>query len=145
MRIYTLYTALALAAGLLPLPAFAQLGPDPDFGPIGLVIENTLIFVNSYLIPGLFAIAFLFFLWGMFKFFFLSGANEEGRSQGKQLALWSVIAFVIMVSLWGLVNVVAWGFGFYGASAPTLPTVPTSGGGAGGGSGSGNLIPTATP
>ena len=133
--------ALCITVLSAPLYVFAQNGPTETFGPIGTAIENTLKFFNRIIVPAIFAAAFVFFLWGMFKYFFLSGGSEEGRSQGKQLAIWSVIAFVIMVSLWGLVNVVATGLGFYsgqGSTLPTLPRVPEgSGGSSGGGSGAG--------
>ncbi len=61
-------------------------------------------FLNWYIIPLIFGFAFLMFLWGMFKFFFWSGASTEGREQGKSLALWGILAFVFFFSIWGLTN-----------------------------------------
>lgn len=116
--------AVPLLVSSLPVLALAA-GPSAGFGDIGNFVKTFIDFINSYLVPAVFALAFFMFLWGMFKFFFLSYASEEGRDAGKQLMLWSVIAFVVMLSIWGLVNVVANGFGFAGQAAPTLPKVPT--------------------
>ncbi len=121
---------------LLPLSAFAAV-PTAGFGDIGKTVGVFLGFINTYLIPAVFALALFMFLWGIFRFFFASGASDEGRTNGKQLMLWGIIAFVIMVSVWGLVNVIAGGLGFNTGTAPTLPTVPTGGGTGGGGGGGG--------
>ncbi len=64
-------------------------------------------FLNSYVIPLLMAIALLFFMWGIVKYFIISGASSEGREQGKSLLLWGILAFVFMVSIWGIVRVVS--------------------------------------
>ncbi len=121
----TIITMIGTTALCAPLFAFAI--PAADLGGIGQTIAILVGFINKYLVPAIFALAFLLFIWGMFKFFFLSYANEEGRSEGKQLMLWAVIAFVVMVSIWGLVNVVANGLGFSGETAPTTPTIPVPG------------------
>lgn len=59
-------------------------------------------FVNTSVVPLLYAIAFLVFLIGMVRFFFIEG--EEARAKGKQLMLWGIIGFVVMFSVWGIVN-----------------------------------------
>jgi len=59
-------------------------------------------FVNGSVVPFIYALAFLAFLIGMVRFFFLGG--EEGREKGKQFMLWGVIGFVVMFSVWGIVN-----------------------------------------
>jgi len=114
----------SLVALALPVIAFAQTGPSPTFGPIGNVITNSVTFMNNVLVPLVFAIAFLFFIWGMFKFFILSGADEDGREAGKQLMMWGIVAFVLMVSIWGIVNVVAGGLGFRAQNIEQIPNVP---------------------
>ena len=114
----------ALLVSFLPALAVAA-GPAAGFGGVGDLVKTFIDFINGYLVPAVFALAFFMFLWGMFKFFFLSGASEEGREAGKQLMLWAVIAFVMMVSIWGLVEVVAGGFGFNDPTPPVLPKVPT--------------------
>jgi len=77
--------------------------------------------INQVLVPVLFAIAFITFLWGVYKYFIAEGDSEDGQKKGKQLMLYGIIGFFIMVSLWGLVNVVANTFGLTGWAAPALP------------------------
>ena len=61
--------------------------------------------VNSILVPLLTAIAFLVFLFGVFNYFILGGAEDEKRKTGRQFVLYGIIGFVLIFSLWGLVNV----------------------------------------
>jgi len=76
-------------------------------------IQNLLIsflsFINGILIPFLIALAFLFFLWNIFRYFILESASEEGRKKAKQYALYSIAAFVLIVIFWGIVNVIVEG------------------------------------
>jgi hypothetical protein len=114
--------SIASLSFLLPALAFAQ--PDATFGGIGQTLDAFIQFLNNILVPLVFALAFLLFIWGMFKFFILSGSNEEGREQGKSLMLWGVIAFVMMVSIWGLVNVISTGLGFQDQDVNVIPNAP---------------------
>ncbi|MBX9906322.1 pilin [Patescibacteria group bacterium] len=102
----------------------AQYGPQADYGAIGRVITNTLTFINRILVPAVFAIAFLVFIWGVFKYFIMGGASEGDQEAGKQLMIYGIIGFVLMVSVWGLVNVVASGLGFKQDSIQDIPSVP---------------------
>ena len=58
--------------------------------------------VNTAIVPLVYVIAFLTFLVGMVRFFFIGG--EEQRQKGKQFMLWGVIGFVVMFSVWGIVS-----------------------------------------
>jgi hypothetical protein len=86
------------------------------------VAQNILFLINNVLVPVLFAIAFIVFLFGIARAYIFSGGDPERVKQGHQLLLWGIIAFVVMVSIWGLVNVVANTFGLYGAPALRPPT-----------------------
>ncbi len=99
---------------MLPLVTFAQLGDVDTF------FNNINEFIGNVLIPLIFGLALLLFLWGMFKFFILGGHNEDERAKGKQLILWAIIGFVLMTSIWGIVNMIAGGF-FPNQQTPTLP------------------------
>ncbi len=57
------------------------------------------------------AIAFFIFLWNAVQYFIIQGDSEEGQTKAKSLALWSISAFVIIVSLWGIVNLIQTGLG----------------------------------
>ncbi len=110
---------------LMPFFAFAQSNAG-NFTGITTFIRNIIGFMNNVLVPGIFAIAFLVFLWGMAKTFIFGGGDEGKQSEGKQLMMYAIAGFVIMVSLWGIVNLVANGFGFSGESIQKIPNLPTT-------------------
>ncbi len=78
--------------------------------------------INSILVPLLFAVAFITFLYGVAKTYIFSLGDEGEVRKGHRLILWGIIGFVIMISLWGLVNIVANTFGLQNATLQTLPT-----------------------
>ena len=90
-------------------------------GSVVCVAQTILYIINGVLVPVLFAVAFIVFLYGIAKAYIFSQGEPEEISKGHKLILWGIIAFVVMISLWGLVNVVANTFGLYGASAPIMP------------------------
>jgi hypothetical protein len=118
----TFATVLALGLFAVTNTVYAQ---DGEIGgaTLGAYLESIRDFINVYLIPFLFAIAFIVFIWGVFQYFIAGGANEEQRDKGKQLVMWGIIGFVIMVSVWGLINLVTNTLNFDDSEgAPSLPT-----------------------
>ncbi|MBU6214932.1 hypothetical protein KGM48_03820 [Patescibacteria group bacterium] len=86
-------------------------------------VASTIIYIiNSVLVPLLFAIAFIMFLYGIARAYIFSHGDSEEVKKGHTLVLWGIIGFVVMISLWGLVNVVATTFGLTGIGAPPPPT-----------------------
>lgn len=86
-------------------------------------VGGTIIYIiNSILVPVLFALAFIVFLYGVAKAYIFSHGDPERVKAGHTLVLYGIIGFVIMLSLWGLVNIVASTFGLSGAVAPPTPT-----------------------
>jgi len=86
-------------------------------------VGDTIIYIiNSILVPVLFAIAFIVFLYGIARAYIFSYGDPAKRAEGHKLLLWGLIAFAVMISVWGLVNVVANTFGLSGYYAPPLPT-----------------------
>lgn len=116
-------TTLATLFVLTPMMVHAQ----EDFGGIGEFANNIIGFINNVLIPLVFAIALLVFLYGVFKFFILGGGNEDSRKEGTQLMLYAVIGFVLMVSIFGIVNLIAGGLGFSDdQTIDNIPNAPTT-------------------
>lgn len=99
MKKAIVFTSATLAALALPLVSLAAINTVAD---VGSFIINT---INQVLVPVLFAVAFIAFLWGAFNTFILGAANEDARKNGKDLMLYSLIGFFVMVSIWGLVNI----------------------------------------
>lgn len=121
---------MKILSRLLPLalfaPLFAFAAPGAMEGVSDFFSRITL-FMNNTLVPAIFALAFLVFLWGMFKTFILGGHDEEKQGEGKQLMMYAIAGFVIMVSLWGIVNLLANGLGFTKQDAQfrnNLPVLP---------------------
>jgi len=129
MKKLPLQIVILMGVFVLPLVTFAASGPQEGLGIFGQIVTVLISFINGFLVPFVFALGFIVFIWGMFQYFIYGGANEESRDKGKQLIIYSVIAFVLMLSLWGLVNVIASGLGFSGDSATSLPRVPSPGAG----------------
>ena len=77
-------------------------------------------FLNSTLVPLLFALAFLFFLVNATRYFIIGGDKEAERAKARTFATWGIIAFVLMVSIWGIVNLLVNGFGIDN-SGPICP------------------------
>lgn len=103
---------------LLPVIAFAR------FEEIKTFANDIAGFINSTLVPLIFALAFLVFLWGVFKVFILGAADEEKRKEGKNLMLYAMIGFLVMVSIWGIVNLLSKGLGLSETRKIDLPVVP---------------------
>jgi hypothetical protein len=100
MTLKTLAYAGLAALITIPSVASAQVAGDN----LDVLLTDIVGFINVVLIPFIWAIAFIVFIWGVFQYFIAGGANEEQRDKGKQLVIWGVIAFVVMSSLWGIVN-----------------------------------------
>jgi len=50
-------------------------------------------------------LAIMLFFWGVVKFI-ANAEDSTEREKGKQLMIWGVVAFVVLVSLWALVGLV---------------------------------------
>lgn len=78
--------------------------------------------VNA-LIPFIIGLAVLFFLWGVLQFV-KAGGNEDDIREGRNRMVYGIIAIFVMVSLWGLVNILDNTFGLDSRYIPCLPTFP---------------------
>ena len=83
-----------MAAGV----TFKNFIGDSSNGVIGVL--------NTYIVPTIFALIFLVFLWGLAQYFIISGDDEAARAKGRQLALWGLIGIVVLVAVWGIVRIV---------------------------------------
>jgi hypothetical protein len=87
---------------------------------IELFITNILGFLNDTIIPLILAIALLVFIWNIAYYFIIvsgkAGNKDKGVASGQEKArthaLWGIIAFVVIVSLWGVINLLVSSLGF---------------------------------
>ncbi|MCX6786599.1 MAG: hypothetical protein NTU85_02145 [Candidatus Kaiserbacteria bacterium] len=149
MRIKPIVYSVLLASAMLFAPAFVSadsvvggvsnsggfLGVSGSSGFFGISIGsgtgcmgsicalgNTILYLINYvLVPVLFALAFIAFLYGIARAYIFSNGEPEEVKKGHRLVLWGIVGFVVMISLWGLVNVAASTFGLGGYGAPMLP------------------------
>lgn len=56
------------------------------------------------LIPFIVGLTVFVILWGIFNYV-VHGAEEEKRTEGRQFILYGIIGLFLMLSVWGLVNV----------------------------------------
>lgn len=126
---------LILGGMLAPAFAFAQdSGSTSGSGTLNLSVITNLVnneiipFVDGTVVPVIFAIGFIVFLWGMVQYFIIGANTEEGKQRGKSLILWGIIAFVVMISIWGIVKIFTNTLGFDDdTTRPNLPTFTEQG------------------
>lgn len=116
---------LSLLMPLVSLAAVTNPGDAGNFDGVRAFFGKLTTFMNGTLVPAVFALAFLVFIWGMFKTFILGGHDEEKQGEGKQLMMYAILGFVIMISLWGIVTIIADSLGLQGGISPgLLPVAP---------------------
>ena len=67
------------------------------------LVNNLVSIINGSVIPFIYALAFLYFIWGIAQFIFIGG--QEGREKGRNKIIYGLLGLVIIFSVWGLVNV----------------------------------------
>lgn len=84
-------------------------------------------FINNVVLPFLFALALLFFLFNVVRYFVIGSSDQGARESARQLALYGIAGFVFLVSLWGIVNLFVNGLGWYGNGSVTPDYMQDSG------------------
>ncbi len=106
-----------------PVLALAQ-APSAVAGSLTSFGGTILTFINSTIIPILFAVAIVYFIYGVVKFVMNAG-DEEKRKEGKQAMLWGIIGLVVIIAIFGLVTFLVNATGLTGTAIPgSLPQVP---------------------
>ncbi len=77
-------------------------------------------FINTSVIPFILALALLFFLVNALRYFIIGGGNEDAREKARALAVWGILAFVLIITFWGIINIFITLFGIGGGS-PIIP------------------------
>ncbi|MDO8514657.1 MAG: hypothetical protein Q7S50_03885, partial [bacterium] len=118
-------TALLASFGA-PLVAAAQTGVNVSY--LQNYSNSITWTINYILVPVLMAVAFIVFLFGVYKYFIQGAADEKSRTDGRQFTLWGVVGFVVILSLWGIVNIFMSTLGLSVGQAPAYPTIGNVGG-----------------
>jgi hypothetical protein len=112
---------IGFAAVATPLLTFAQAANTTGSGGqqnLQGFIQNFVLFLNGTIVPLLLALAFLFFVINVMRFFVFQASNEDGQKAAKSLATYSVLAFVIILIFWGLVNLLTSTLGLTTSGTP---------------------------
>lgn len=110
----------------------------PASGNIFEFIGLISVLIDRFIVPLLFAVAFIVFLYGVYNYFIASAENDEKRKEARKFVLYGLAGFVIMIAVWGLVNLITNSLGLDTKARPTIPTsgaLDRAGGGGGGGGG----------
>lgn len=75
--------------------------------------------IGAVVIPGIFTLAFVVFLWGVFKF--IRASEQKDKDEGKQFIYMGLIGLFVMVSVWGIIRILGSTFGI----TTTVPTLQT--------------------
>jgi hypothetical protein len=86
-------------------------------------------FVNTIVIPFLLGIAFLVFVINIFRFFIVGGANTDSQEKARSLATYGILAFVLIMVFWGVVNILSSSLGLASQTASKSDYVETNDGG----------------
>lgn len=107
-KIIVLFTSFVLS----PFVAFGASCDSTEIGfdKIGHMINWASCTLIAFVVPLLFSLATVGFLWGIIQYF-LNPDNEEGRKKGKSYMVWGLLALFVMISMWGLVGVLTKTFG----------------------------------
>ena len=108
--------AISSVALLAPVLALAAETLDNVVGTVGNII--------GALTPLVVALALLFFFWGLAKYILAAG-DESKQAEGRSIMIWGVVALFVMVSVWGLVQVLQQTF--LGTTSPEGTGTPPSG------------------
>lgn len=112
---------LSLLATFAPALVFAQ-----SNAPIARTVDGLLdwvIYIAGRALPLLILAALVLFLFGIVKRFFWSQDSSDKSEAGRYI-LWGVVALFVMVSVWGLVNVLKGSFNLDNSNIPVAPAIP---------------------
>lgn len=58
-------------------------------------------------VPVVFALALVYFFWGVAQFILNDAGNDKSREEGKQKMIWGVVALFVMFSIMGILSVIS--------------------------------------
>lgn len=77
------------------------------------LVDSLIDIVNDIVVPVIFLLMFLVFIWGVVNYFFLNrsvlttgsdGKSVAKRTQGREFVYWGVLALVVAFGTWTIVN-----------------------------------------
>ncbi len=75
--------------------------------------------IGGIVIPGIFTLAFVVFLWGVFKF--IRSSEQKDKQESKQFIYMGLIGLFVMTSVWGIIKILGTTLGI-DSTVPALQT-----------------------
>ena len=92
---------IALIVTFSPVVAFAQTSAIIDANSL----SNRLIGLGNMFTYLLIALAVIFIIWNIVMYFIKGSSDETARSKAGQSILWGIVGLFVILSIWGLVNI----------------------------------------
>ena len=128
MSTVRVWSMIAMSAFVWPYSvAHAQIANSSNGGSLQSLLINILHFINSTIIPFIIGIGFLYFVWGVFLYFIVGGADEEKRAKGRSYVVSATVGFVAIIIFFGVINMLVSSTGLEGESLQYMPVIPLIG------------------
>lgn len=104
-----MFSPVALTSALTPpdenvVTATSTICSSNSMRSISGIINWASCMLIKTIVPFLFSLATVAFIWGVIQFY-LNPENEEKRKKGKSFIIGGLIALFVMLSMWGLVSI----------------------------------------
>lgn len=110
---------------LAPLLVSAQ---SMNFGYLNSFFGGFDNLIRGFILPLLMAVAVLVFIWNVLKYFIWSADDPAGREVARTYILYALMGLVLIVAVWGFVELILRFFGLSSNSGlnnpPPLPQLP---------------------
>lgn len=119
-----IFKIIALSIVSLPIISFAQADPSgslcdgKNIGTLGDIFGWATCLISNAIIPLLFSAALAIFIFGVVKF--IGNSDSKEKEKGRDFMIWGIVGLFVMISVWGLVNVLNATFGVRNV-IPQLP------------------------
>ena len=87
-------------------------------------ILGTVTNILNSIIPIIIGLAVVYFLWGVFGY--VTAGADDKKKEARDVMIYGIIAIFVMVSVWGLVNLLVDTFGLDNSLPSDIPTVPNN-------------------
>lgn len=74
-------------------------------------VQSILSLINQVVVPLIFTLAFLTFIWGIFNYFIFGGDDVTKQESARSFMLYGLLGMVVLFSVWGLVSILLNTFG----------------------------------
>lgn len=107
---------ISLAVALFVLPVLASAEELSNIKKLVIAIGD----IIELLIPIVFALALLYFFWGLGRYILGTG---QGKEDGKSIMVWGIVGLFLMASVWGIVKFIGDALGVGTNTTVTTPSV----------------------